>query len=99
MTADGDAHNEVTFDSPEAFQAALMPVAGNRDLFGPDACDRTLAIFDGRYRYDLVLNYERAEPLSDVLGFPTPVAVCRSASAVRLRRSSADAAAADTAAP
>jgi hypothetical protein len=54
-----------------------MPVSGSGDLTGPDACNRTIPIYDGRQRYDLVLNYERTEMVKDVKGYAGPAARCR----------------------
>ena len=41
--------------------ASLMRVPGNGDLLAPPACQRTLAIFDGRMRYDLQLSFKRLD--------------------------------------
>lgn len=61
----------------DPMSAALMPVAGDGELSGTDACDRTLPIYDGHYRYDLIMRYERTEPAKQVKGFSGPLAVCR----------------------
>ncbi|HEY7457788.1 MAG TPA: DUF3108 domain-containing protein [Xanthobacteraceae bacterium] len=61
----------------DPMSAALMPVSGSGDLTGPDACNRTIPIYDGRQRYDLVLNYERTEMVKDVKGYAGPAARCR----------------------
>jgi hypothetical protein len=61
----------------DPMSASLMPVAIGGDLAGPEACNRTLPIYDGRQRYDLVLSFERTENAKDVKGFSGPVAVCR----------------------
>jgi len=61
----------------DPMSAALMPVAGSGDLSGPEACDRTLPIFDGQERYDLVFSYVRTEAIKDVKGYSGPLAVCR----------------------
>jgi hypothetical protein len=61
----------------DPMSASLMPVPVGGDLAGPDACNRTLPIYDGRQRYDLVLNFERTEKVKDVKGYAGPVAVCR----------------------
>jgi Protein of unknown function (DUF3108) len=47
-----DAHRRGVVDP---MSAALMPVSGNGDPVRPEACNRTLAIFDGRGRFDLSL--------------------------------------------
>jgi hypothetical protein len=61
----------------DPMSAALMPVPGNADLAGPDACNRVLPIFDGQERYDLIFTYIRTEPVKDVKGYSGPTAVCR----------------------
>jgi hypothetical protein len=61
----------------DPMSASLMPVAIGGDLAGPEACNRTLPIYDGRQRYDLVLSFDRTEKAKDVKGFSGPVAVCR----------------------
>ncbi|MEX0590139.1 MAG: DUF3108 domain-containing protein, partial [Xanthobacteraceae bacterium] len=61
----------------DPMSASLMPVPGNGDLAGPDACNRTIPIYDGRSRYDLVLNFERTDTVKDVKGYSGPVAMCR----------------------
>lgn len=64
-------------DAVDPMSAAVMPVAGNADVIGPAACDRTLPIFDGEQRYDLEFSFVRTEPLKDVRGFDGSTAVCR----------------------
>jgi hypothetical protein len=61
----------------DPMSASLMVVSGSGDLTGPDACSRTIPIYDGRSRYDLLLSYERTEPVKDVKGYSGLAAVCR----------------------
>jgi hypothetical protein len=61
----------------DPMSAMLMPVAGNGELTGPDACNRTIPIYDGRQRYDLLLSYVRTETVKDVKGYAGPSAMCR----------------------
>jgi hypothetical protein len=56
--------------------ASLMRVAGNGDLLVPEACQRTLAVFDGRLRYDLQFTYKRVEMVKADKGYAGPVLVC-----------------------
>ena len=56
--------------------ASLMRVAGTGDLFSPEACQRKLAIFDGRMRYDLRFSFKRFEQVRSEKGYQGPVAVC-----------------------
>jgi hypothetical protein len=61
----------------DPMSAAIMPVTGDGDVTGPDACERTIPIFDGEYRYDLVFSFERNDKAKDVKGYSGPLAVCR----------------------
>ena len=56
--------------------AALMRVPGNGDIFVPQACQRTLSIFDGRMRYDLRLAFKRLEQVKSDKGYQGNVVVC-----------------------
>jgi hypothetical protein len=56
--------------------AALMRVGGTGDVVSPEACARTLPIFDGRLRYDLKLAFKRIEIVRAEKGYEGPVAVC-----------------------
>src|SRR6188472_2498001 len=44
--------------------ASLVRVPGSGDTLVPQACQRTLSIFDGRMRYDLQLAFKRLERVS-----------------------------------
>jgi Protein of unknown function (DUF3108) len=68
-----DAHRRGVIDP---MSAALMPVAGNGDPVRPEACNRSLAIFDGRGRFDLTLSYKRMERVKTEKGYEGPVVVC-----------------------
>jgi len=56
--------------------AALMYVAGSGNVMSPEACNRTLPIFDGRMRYDLTLAFKRMETVRAEKGYEGPVVVC-----------------------
>jgi len=56
--------------------AALIRVPGNGDTFVPEACQRTLSIFDGRMRYDLQLVYKRLDKVKSEKGYQGTVVVC-----------------------
>ena len=60
----------------DPMSAALVMVPGAGDTLSAKACDRTLSIFDGRHRYDLVLSYERLEDVK-AEGYSGPTVVCR----------------------
>jgi hypothetical protein len=48
-----DAHRRGVLDP---MSASLLPILGNGDPLTPEVCHRTLAIFDGRQRFDLTLS-------------------------------------------
>jgi len=56
--------------------AGLIPVAAPGDVITPEACRRTLAIFDGRQRYDLELSFKRIERVRAEHGYQGPAVVC-----------------------
>ena len=60
----------------DPMSAALANVAGSADPVSPDACDRKIAIFDGRMRYDLRLAYKRMETVRATRGYQGPAVVC-----------------------
>lgn len=61
----------------DPMSAAVITVPGSGDLLARDSCARTVSIFDGRQRYDLVFSYERTEPAKNVKGYYGPMLVCR----------------------
>jgi hypothetical protein len=61
----------------DPMSAAIISVPGTGDILSPDNCKRTLPIFDGRQRYDLVFHYERMESAKDVKGYSGKMLVCR----------------------
>jgi hypothetical protein len=56
--------------------ASMMRVPGNGDTFSPEACQRKLAIFDGRMRYDLRLAFKRLDRVKSEKGYQGTVVVC-----------------------
>jgi Protein of unknown function (DUF3108) len=56
--------------------ASLMRVPGNGDPIVPQACQRTLSIFDGRMRYDLRLAFKRLEQVKAERGYQGGSVVC-----------------------
>jgi hypothetical protein len=56
--------------------ASIYRVPGNGDPAGPQACQRTLAIFDGRMRYDLRLAFKRLEQVRSEKGYQGTAVVC-----------------------
>jgi len=56
--------------------ASLMRVPGSGSTFGPQACPRNVAVFDGRMRYDLQLAFKRLESVRAERGYQGTVVVC-----------------------
>jgi Protein of unknown function (DUF3108) len=61
----------------DPMSAGLMPVGGTGEVLVPEACQRTLAIFDGRQRFDLTLTFKRLDKVSTEKGYQGPVVVCQ----------------------
>ena len=68
-----DAHRRGVLDP---MTAAIIRVPGNGDTFVPQACNRKLAIFDGRMRYDLQLAFKRLDRVRSEKGYQGTVVVC-----------------------
>jgi hypothetical protein len=68
-----DAHRRGVIDP---MSAGLIRVSGNGDSVSPEACRRTLPVFDGRMRFDLQLSFKRIERVQAQKGYQGPVAVC-----------------------
>ncbi len=56
--------------------ASLMRTPGNGEPLSSEACQRTLAIFDGRLRYNLQLAFKRMDSVKADKGYQGPVVVC-----------------------
>ena len=56
--------------------ASLLRAPPGGDMMVPETCQRTLAIYDGRLRYDLKLAYKRIEQFKAEKGYAGPVLVC-----------------------
>ena len=68
-----DAHRRGVFDP---MTGSMLRVPGSGDPLSPDACRTGAAIFDGRMRYDLKLDYKRMETVRAEKGYQGPVVVC-----------------------
>jgi hypothetical protein len=55
---------------------SLLRVPGTGELLTPDSCRTGAAIFDGRMRYDLKLDFKRMETVRAEKGYAGPVVVC-----------------------
>jgi hypothetical protein len=56
--------------------ASLLATPGKGDPLTAKACQRTMAIFDGRMRYDLRLSFKRMDMVKAEKGYAGPVVVC-----------------------
>jgi hypothetical protein len=56
--------------------ALLIRVPGTGDTAMPQACERTIAVFDGRMRYDLRLGFKRLDTVRTETGYQGAVVVC-----------------------
>ena len=63
-------------DVVDPMSAALIGVSGSGEVLSPEACRRTLPIFDGRRRYDLKLAFKRIDTVKADKGYRGPAVVC-----------------------
>jgi hypothetical protein len=68
-----DADRRSVFDP---MTSMLNRVAGTGDPVTPQACNRKVAVFDGRVRYDLRSEFRRIETVKADRGYAGPVVVC-----------------------
>ncbi len=68
-----EAHRKGVFDP---MTGSMLRVGGTADPLGPEACRSGTAIFDGRMRYDLKLDFKRMENVRAEKGYQGPVVVC-----------------------
>jgi hypothetical protein len=68
-----EAHRKGVLDP---MTASLMRVAGSGDTFVPEACQRTVPVFDGRMRYDLHLVFKHLDKVKSEKGYQGTVVVC-----------------------
>jgi hypothetical protein len=68
-----DAHKRGVFDP---MTGSMLRVPGTADPLGPEACHASAAVFDGRMRYDLKLDFKRMETVKAEKGYQGPVVVC-----------------------
>jgi hypothetical protein len=68
-----EAHQHGVFDP---MTASIVRVPGNGELLSAEACQRTLAVFDGRLRYDMQFAFKRMEKVKAKKGYTGPVVVC-----------------------
>ena len=68
-----DAHRRGVYDP---MMGSMLRVPGTADPLTPEACRAGAAIFDGRMRYDLTLDFKRMETVKAEKGYQGPVLVC-----------------------
>jgi Protein of unknown function (DUF3108) len=68
-----EAHRRGVWDP---MTASLLRVPGAGDPLSPEACRTGAAVFDGRMRYDLKLDFKRMETVKAEKGYRGPVVVC-----------------------
>ena len=68
-----DAHRHGVYDP---MTATMLRAPGTADPLSPEACHTGAAIFDGRMRYDLKLDFKRMETVKAETGYYGPVVVC-----------------------
>lgn len=68
-----EAHRKGVFDP---MTASLLRVPGTGEVMTPDACHTSAAVFDGRMRYELKLDFKRMESVKAEKGYHGPVLVC-----------------------
>lgn len=67
------AHEQGVLDP---MTASLIRSPGTGSALVPEACDRTLSIFDGRLRYDLKLGFKRMDTVHAEKGYVGQAVVC-----------------------
>jgi hypothetical protein len=68
-----EAHRRGVLDP---MTGSLLRVPGTADVLSPEACRTATAIFDGRMRYDLKLDFKRMDTVKAEKGYRGPVVVC-----------------------
>ncbi|MBR0719465.1 DUF3108 domain-containing protein [Bradyrhizobium liaoningense] len=68
-----DGHRRGVWDP---MTASLLRVPGTGEVLSPEACRTGAAVFDGRMRYDLKLDFKRMENVKAEKGYHGPVVVC-----------------------
>jgi hypothetical protein len=68
-----EAHQHNVLDP---MTATLVRISGNGDILSPEACARTIAVFDGRLRYDVKFAFKRMDNVKAKKGYAGPVVVC-----------------------
>lgn len=59
----------------DPLSSILMPIQGAGDPLDPSTCNRTIPVFDGAARFDVVLSYAETRQVKKI-GYEGPVLVC-----------------------
>ena len=68
-----DAHKKGVLDP---MSSTLVRVPGTGEVVSPEACRAGAAVFDGRLRYELKLDFKRMETVKAERGYHGPAVVC-----------------------
>jgi hypothetical protein len=68
-----EAHKKGVVDP---MSSSLVRVPGTGEVVSPEACRGNTAVFDGRLRYDLKLDFKRMETVKAERGYYGPAVVC-----------------------
>jgi hypothetical protein len=68
-----DAHKKGVLDP---MSSTLVRVPGSGEVLTPEACRAGAAVFDGRLRYELKLDFKRMETVKAEKGYHGPAVVC-----------------------
>src|SRR6201996_9659874 len=68
-----DAHKKGVLDP---MTSTLVRVPGTGEMLTPDACNAGAAVFDGRMRYEVKLDFKRMENVKAEKGYHGPAVVC-----------------------
>ncbi len=60
----------------DPFSALLIPAVASKSLTDPANCNRTIPVFDGASRFDVILTYEETKQM-DGPGYSGPALVCK----------------------
>ncbi len=60
----------------DPMSASILRTPGTGEPVSPEACQRTVPIFDGKIRYDLQFAFKRMEQVKADKGYAGPVVVC-----------------------
>lgn len=60
----------------DPLSAFLIVIPGDGNVLRKTACERTLPVFDGRRRFDLVLTFKRMDKVAGATGYGGPAVVC-----------------------